>query len=406
VAEHAGEASSGRERLLAGYNGRLLLLVSAGTTVVMTTRLALAPVLPRVIEDLGITPGLAGIALSVMWAMVALCRYPGGRLADRLSRKTVLAGGLAGVTAGAALMLGANTYPAFLLASTVLGVGIGLWLPAAVVSVSDLFVERRGGAYGVYEAFFNLAGVAAAGVALLVPAVLGWRDGYLAMVVLLVAVAALLHRWSAEPYSLSVPTLGLRETVVRVFAARRIRRLVVAFALLAFANEGAIAFLPTFLQVETGLAPALASNAFAGFFVVGMVVNPLAGGLGDRFGALRVATAAGLVSAAGVGLLLVADGRALALVGVAVLAVGLTANWPVMLAHLMDAVPSGSVGGDFGAVGTLFIAVGSLGPGYVGLVADGAGFGVAFAGLAACLVAYAAVTAWLVRTDGPGSVEH
>ena len=404
MGEHARATRADREGLLRGYTGRLLLLVSAGTTVVMTTRLVLAPVLPRVIQDLGISPGLAGVALSVMWAMVALCRYPGGRLADRLSRKTVLAAGLVAATAGAALMLGARGYGTFLLATAVLGVGIGLWLPAAVVSVSDLFVERRGQAYGVYEAFFNLAGVAAAGTALLVPAVLGWRDGYAVMVALLAVVAVLLHYWSDEPYDVDLPALGLRETVVRVFATRRIRRLVVAFSLLAFANEGAIAFLPTFLQVEKGLEPALASNAFAAFFVVGMLVNPLAGGLGDRFGPLRVATAAGLVSAAGVGLLVLADGPTVALAGVAVLAVGLTANWPVMLAHLMDAVPSSSVGGDFGAVGTVFIAVGSLGPGYVGLVAERAGFEGAFAGLAACLLAYACVTAWLVRTHGPGSV--
>lgn len=191
-----------------------------------------------------------------------------------------------------------------------------------------------------------------------------------------------------------------------MFATRRIRRLVVAFSLLAFANEGAIAFLPTFLQIEKGLAPAFASNAFAAFFVVGMLVNPFAGGLGDRFGPLRVATAAGLVSAAGAGLLVLAEGRPLAFAGVAVLAVGLTANWPVMLAHLMDAVPSSSVGGDFGAVGTVFIAVGSLGPGYVGLVAERAGFESAFAGLVACLLAYAGVTSWLVRTHGSGSVGH
>ncbi|MEF8841089.1 MAG: MFS transporter [Haloarculaceae archaeon] len=406
MGEHADAATDGRERLLTGYRGRLLLLLSVGTTVVMTTRLALAPVLPRIIDDLGISPGLAGGALSVMWAMVALCRYPGGRLADRLSRKSVLVAGLVGTTAGATLVLVSDGYPSFLLAAAVLGIGIGLWLPAAVVSVSDLFVERRGGAYGVYEAFFNLAGVAAAGLALLVPAVLGWRDGYLALVVLLAVVTALLHRWSAEPYALGVPSLGLRETAARVFATRRVRRLVVAFALLAFANEGAIAFLPTLLQVEKGLAPALASNAFAAFFVVGMLVNPLAGGLGDRFGPLRVATAAGLVSATGVGLLVLAEGQATALVGVAVLAAGLTANWPVMLAYMMDAVPAESVGGDFGAVGTVFIAVGSLGPGYVGVVAERAGYAVAFAGLGVCLVAYAGVALWLAHTDGPGDVGH
>ncbi len=228
----------------------------------MTGRLALAPVLPRVIEDLGITPGLAGVALTTMWAMVALCRYPGGRLVDRLSRKTVLATGLATATVGAALTFGATDYPTFLVASAVLGVGIGLWLPAVVVSVSDLFVERRGQAYGVYEAFLNLAGVVAAGFALTVPAVFGWRDGYLAVVALLAVVGVLLHRWSAEPYEFAVPELGLRETARRVFGTRRIRRLAVAFALLAFANEGrSPSFRPTSRSRRGWRPPSLATRS-------------------------------------------------------------------------------------------------------------------------------------------------
>jgi MFS family permease len=303
-------------------------------------------------------------------------------------------------------MLGVEDYPSFLLASAVVGIGIGLWFPAAVVSVSDLFVERRGQAFGVYEASINLAGVVAAGFALLVPVFFGWRDGYLGLVALLAVVGVLLHRWSAEPYELGVPEFGVRETARRVFGTRRIRGLVLAFALLAFANEGTLSFLPTFLQVEKGLAPALASNAFAAFFVVGMVFNPLAGVLGDRVGALRVATGAGLLSAAGIGLLVVAEGEALALDGVAVLALGLSANWPVLIAYLMDAVPASSVGGDFGAVGTVFIAVGSLGPSYVGLVAENASYATAFTGLGICLVGYAGVTLWLVRTGGPGRAGH
>jgi len=405
VADHRATATGG-ERLVTGYTGRILLLLSVGTTIAMTARLALAPVLPRIIADLGISPALAGAALTVMWAMVALCRYPGGRLADRLSRKTVLAAGLASATAGAALMTGANSYPAFLLAAAVVGLGLGLYLPAAVVSISDLFVERRGQAYGIYEGFFNLGGVVAAGFALLVPAVVGWRDGYVVLVGLLAVVGLLVHRWSDEPYAVGVPSLGLRESVARVFRTRGTRRITVAFVLLAFAYEGVIAFLPTFLRIETGVSPALASNAFAGFFVVGMAANPVAGGLGDRFGALRVAAASGLASAAGLGLLVAADGRLLALAGVAVLAAGLTANWPVMLTHLMDRIPSTSLGGDFGVVGTVFIAVGSLGSTFVGLVAERAGYEAAFLGLAVPLLAYTGLVGWLAaRPDGDGDRE-
>jgi hypothetical protein len=39
-------------------------------------------------------------------------------------------------------------------------------------------------------------------------------------------------------------------------------------------------------------------------------------------------------------------------------------------------------------------------------VAERAGYGPAFVGLAVCLLAYAGVALWLTHTAGPGYVEH
>ena len=87
----ADVAVDGREKsLVSGHFGRMLLLVSFGTTTPVSGQLAVSPLLPTIIAALAITPARAGVAPSVMRALVALCRFPGGRLADQLSRKTVL----------------------------------------------------------------------------------------------------------------------------------------------------------------------------------------------------------------------------------------------------------------------------------------------------------------------------
>jgi hypothetical protein len=71
-----------------------------------------------------------------------------------------------------------------------------------------------------------------------------------------------------------------------------------------------------------------------------------------------------------------------------------------MLTYLMDQIPSTSLGGDFGVVGTVFIAIGSLGPTFVGVVAERAGYEAAFLALAGPLLAYTALAGWLSTRSG------
>jgi hypothetical protein len=59
----------------------------------------------------------------------------------------------------------------------------------------------------------------------------------------------------------------------------------------------------------------------------------------------------------------------------------------------MDAAPDGDRGADLGAARAVVLAASAAGPAYVGVVATYAGYAVAFAGLAGCLV----VAALLVR---------
>ena len=384
-------AAADRERLLTGYSGRLLVAVSVGWALIQTGRLVISPLLPAITDGLRISSVEAGFAMTVIWGLYALLQYPSGRFSDHLTRTTLLVGGLCLLCLGFSLLGGAPTYLAFLAGAAVVGLGAGLYPTPARGLVSDLFVRRRSQAFGLHTASGDVGGILAAGLATAVLAVATWRSAFAPVVVVLAAVALSLHLWSREGYDVERVDLAVVETGRRLFAESRLRWLLVAYSLYAFTWQSAVSFLPTYLQASKGFSPGLANAGFAALFVVGAVVKPLSGGLGDRLprGLLTagvLALAAGMLS-----VVVLASADAVVLVAVAGFSAGLMAYPPVMQAYLMDAFPTDSMGGDLGAMRSLYIGIGALGPTYVGVVADLLTYRVAFAGLVGCLLASSAL---------------
>ncbi|MFB6300862.1 MAG: MFS transporter [Halobacteriales archaeon] len=387
------------EQLIGGLSGRLLGLVALGSMASIVGRLVIAPMLPQIIADLGISPARAGLALSIMAGLTGVCRYPGGRLADRWSRKTVLVGALGLMIAGMVALAGAVTYGLFVLGTALAGIGAGLYFPAGIALLTDVFDDRRGEAFGVNTAAFSLGGALASGLAVAVLAVAGWRSAFLLVIAALTVTTVFMHIWNDEEYVVKRVGLAIRPTMGRLLGIAAIRRALVAYVLFAFVWQGTVNFLPTFLQVEKGFSGSLASAAFASLFVVGTITNPLAGSLGDRIGYSTVGVGSAVAGSIGLTLVLLGGSLPLVIGGVLIFATGLASFWPVMSAHVMDLFPESSMGGDFGAIGSIYLGVGSLGPTYVGVVAEAHSYTVAFVGLSACLVISTFVMIWIV--SGP-----
>lgn len=380
------------ERLVHGYAGRLFLAISLGWLLLQGGRLVLSPLLPTVSADLGLSNVQAGFAFTMLWGLYALLQYPSGRLSDRLSRKTLLVAGLLLSTVGFAVIGISGTYRWFILGATVVGFGVGLYPTPARGLLSDLFVARRGQAFGIHTAAGDLGGLLAAGLATLVLVVATWRWAYLPVVLAVAAIALALHAFSREPYDLRWVDLAVRETGRRLLGIARLRGLLVAYILFAVTWQSTTAFLPTFLLAEKGFSPAVANASFGAYFLVGAAVKPVSGGLADRLPRGRFAAAVLALAGVTMAAVLAVEGFVPVGVGIVVFAAGLMAFPPVMQAHLMDSFPTESMGGDLGGMRSVYIAVGSLGPTVVGLVADVASFTHAFAVLAGCL----AVSAVLV----------
>jgi MFS family permease len=288
---------------------------------------------------------------------------------------------------------------------TLVGVGSALFFVAERVLLSDLFVDKRGRAFGLRSAISRFGSILAAGLAVVAVAVGPWTVAFLPVVGLLVAVAVAFHVTSRESYRREEPDgvdrsgNNVRETVGRVFGTARIRRLVVAYTLMIFVWEGTLAFLPTFLRATKGFSPAFASGGFASLFAVGVLVQPFSGAVSDRWERRSVAGVAALASGVGLSVLLLARSVPLVVVGILLYAAGVMAFTPVLQAHLMDVFPESNKGGDLGAFKTVYEGLSSVGPAYVGVVAGVASYTAAFAGFVACLVVSTAILFRLSLAD-------
>lgn len=369
-----------------GYDGRLLVAVSVGWFGIRLGREAIPPLLPAIIEAVGITPSTAGVGLTVMWSVYALAQYPGGRLSDGLSRKTVLVGSLATVLLGFGVLSVVSTYGGLLVGFALAGLGAGTYFAPSRATLADLFTSRRGGAFGIISAAGSIGAAAAAVVAAVAVTRGPWQSAFVPVLLAVGVVLLAIHVWQREAYVLEPVSFDVGSTARRLFDLPSVRRLLAAYMLVSFSWQGFLGFLPTFLQAERGFSPVLSSATYALVFVTAVVVGPTAGRLGDAISRLAVAMAGLGVAMVGLAGVLLGPRPVGVVLGVFLVALGMRAYPPVMQSHIVGLFPDESMAGDLGSIKTVWTGFGSLAPTYVGFVAARATYGLAFGGFVACLL--------------------
>ncbi len=349
-------------------------------------QLVISPLLPTITAEFGITSGTAGAALTAMWACAALSMYPGGRLSDTLGRRPVLVAALVTASVGLGLASVAPTFSLFVLALMLVGIGIGLYEPTSMATVADLFSANRGRAYGVISASYNVGSGVAAILAIGALWIGVWRSAFLPAAAGLLVVALLLHRLLPAPYTLSAVRMRPVESFRRIFVTTELRYLLVLFCFNMLLWQGSISFFPTLLQTDLDISPTIATLAFASIFAIGLIISPIVGSLGDRFGHRRVGLLAPIVGLVGLALLLLVPSIIGLAVGTVLFAVGMVTFWPVMTADLISVLEDETMGADYGLSRALFYGIGSLGPTYVGVLAERTSFVIAYAGLGVCFL--------------------
>ncbi|MGH6727242.1 MAG: MFS transporter [Pseudolabrys sp.] len=356
---------------------RVVGAVSAAHFVSHYYILLLAPLLPFVRADYGVSYTEIGLAFAAFNGVSAALQTPAGFLVDRLGARILLIGGLV-IGASAFLVAGlVDSFWALVAMFALAGVGNTVYHPADYALLSHhVPADRIGQVFSVHT-FAGMLGSAAAPASLLMmQSQWGWRGAFVGAAVLGFAVAALLLavRDGAEATTSSPPRgAGGASTVGwRLLLSPPILLNLVFFALLAMMNGGIFNYSVVALGALYGTPVSTANAALSGNLLlsaIGVLIGGVLIGHTTRHGSVATLGLAGM--ALFIALVAQIDLGTLALVA-AMSAAGLCSGviMPSRDMIVRAVTPPGSFGKVFGFVTTGFNIGGIISPLAFGAIMD------------------------------------
>ncbi len=263
---------------------RVVGAVSAAHFVSHYYILLLAPLLPFVRADYGVSYTEIGLALAAFNTVSAVLQAPAGFLVDRLGARILLIGGLL-FGAGAFVIAGlVDSFWVLVAMFALAGVGNAVYHPADYALLSHHVPSRRIGQAFSFHTFAGMAGSAVAPpTLLLMQSLWGWRGAFIGAGILGFAVAAMLiaiRDSAADTPVASAPRAELDGGAAgwRLLMSPAILLNLVFFVLLAVLSGGIYNYSVVAFGALYGTPVATANAALTGYLILS-AVGVLAGGL-------------------------------------------------------------------------------------------------------------------------------
>jgi MFS family permease len=312
-----------------------------------------------------------GIVVGAFAATSVFCRPIAGRQADRRGRRIVIVLGATAMALAGILYLISDSVPTLIFARLVVGVGEGSVYTAGATWAVDLAPEdRRGFALGL----FGLAVWGGLSLGPLAGELLRSHLGYSSVWILtaaLPAAAAVIATRLPEPLPSASPADG-KPIALLPRAAHR-PGLALALANVGYAALAGFVVLSLKARGINGGA-----TVFTAFAVAVFGCRLVLSRVPDRAGAKPTATAAGLLEALGLTIIAAAGSLSVALIGAVVVGIGFSMLFPSLALMVVGEVEDDRRGSAMGAFTAFFdIGVGLGGP-IAGLTASLAGYPAVF----------------------------
>ena len=273
----------------ARYTRYVLGLLFLVNVVNFLDRQILSILLEPIKRDLGASDTAMGFLTGIAFALFyTVAGIPIARLADRGSRRSVIAAGLAvwsGMTAVSGVV---RTFGQLALARIGVGIGEAACSPPAHSLLADYFPpERRATALAVYAMGIHVGVLLGFVVGGWVNALFGWRAAFFVVGLPGLVLAALVRTTVREPRRIHVSAVALSsgDALRGLWRLRSFRQMSVAAALHSFAAYGIAVWAPAFLARVHHMGTAESGTWLGLISGFGGAIGAVAGGqLADRLG--------------------------------------------------------------------------------------------------------------------------
>lgn len=380
-----------------------LLLTAVIWFLAKFLRYAFPPLFATLRIEYGVSTAHVGMAFSAMMFTYAFMQFPSGALADWFGPiKVITLGALVTGLGALSLVLDAG-FPGLIAGMMLIGIGTGAHKTVAIRLLVGIYPAQTGRTIGAIDTVAAFGGVfAPLAVVVALPT---WRELFLASGFVVIGLAAFFVAVVTrhQPASARDRTSDGRRVSLHTYLWALGRPPVALFigvtVFVSFAYNGSVAFLPLYLIEVADIRPTDANTIFSLLFVASLIQLGT-GELSDRTG--RLPTLLLAIGTATIGLFALQFVSSVVPIGAAVLLFALGAHGyrPVRGAHLVAILPEDAAGGALGAVRTILMSAGALGPLVTGVLIETAGYRAAFTALGLALGLGAILVVALLSMEG------
>jgi predicted MFS family arabinose efflux permease len=317
--------------------------LALGTFAIGTEGFMIAPLLPTIAGDLGMSLSATAMLVVVFTLVLAISSPITTVMTGRLNRRDTLIFAMVIFTVGNLLAALSSTFSTLMIARILMAVASGLYVPSANALAGQISgPHRRGRALAIVSGGMTIAIALGLPLGALVGHSFGWRATFLAVAVMgLIAIIGILSGISRSiAEGMTVASLSERVSVIRQSSILKLLAVTLFWSMGAYTAYPFIApYLESVLDFgSTGIAATVSMWGIAA--AVGVTTG---GSLNDRFGSRRVATVSLVLLAGSFFALAAVTGLSVkgalvpALVAIAIWGFSVWSFFPAQMARLISA---------------------------------------------------------------------
>jgi predicted MFS family arabinose efflux permease len=358
------------------YSHTVLALCWFGWIAIYLCRSILAPILPVVSAELGLSHAQSGTLETAYLMGYILIKIPAGALGNRIGIKKTLTLGMVGYALATALnFLATNFFHLFVLRFLV-GLFQGIHLPLANTLLSERFGDRQGRAIGFHESGPNVGNSIAYPLTVAIASSWGWRYAFFLLSLpafILAGVVTLVLKDDRQVSTARKEEPAGGSQNLRTFY-RLLVPLALAHAIYNLCLRTLLTFAPSYLVEHRGMGLAAAGLVAMLMPAAGFFSKVSSGFIAERIGKRNAITAATLLGGVFIFTLTKVIGQGLTSLNFVVLGLVLYSFSPTIYASVTSGLPTQLKSMGLGAVtitGNLF---GAFSASLIGYLIDTRGY--------------------------------